>query len=120
MLTLESNPALAQIPWHTYMVEAERGAQLAAASMSGATGVLAGQSPVDDPGFEGLDSLARRTLRCRPPESWYRLFVKAVTRNPHRVATATLLRADAHRLRAQDNPYTTSIFGANTTTALVQ
>jgi hypothetical protein len=34
------------------MVQAERRAQLAAASMSGAIGRLAVQSPVDDPGLE--------------------------------------------------------------------
>jgi hypothetical protein len=46
------------------MVDPERKTQLAAAPMSGTIGGVAVQSPIDDPSFKLLDSLAEcnRTL----------------------------------------------------------
>jgi hypothetical protein len=82
-------------PGHTHMVNAERGPQLAAAPMGGTIGGLAVQSPIDDPGFELLDSLARRTSTVPTPESGQTPFFKALPPHSHRIDTATLLAADS-------------------------
>jgi hypothetical protein len=44
-----------------------------------------------DPGFELLDSLARRTSTVPTPESGQTPFLKAVPPHSHRIDTATLL-----------------------------
>ena len=114
-------PRLSPHPGHTHMVNAERGPQLAAAPMGGAIGGLAVQSPIDDPSFKLLDSLAGRTSTVPTPESGQALFFKAVSPHSHRIDTATLLSADSPktqrtRSQAQDNPRTASVLSAHTAT----
>ena len=109
-------------PGHTHMVNAEREPQLAAAPLGRTIAGLAVQSPIDDPSFELLDSLAGRTSTMPTPESGQTLFFKAVPPHSHRIDTATLLPADRPktqrtRSQAQDNPRTTSILSAHTATA---
>src|SRR5262245_10830797 len=97
-------PRLSPDPGHTHMVNAEHGAQLAAAPRAGTIGGLAVQSPIDNPSFEFLDSLTGRTSTVPTPESGQTLFVKAVPPHSHRIDTATLLPADSpktQRTRSQ-------------------
>ena len=115
-------PRLSPHPGHTHMVDPERKTQLAAAPMSGTIGGLAVQSPIDDPSFKLLDSLAECTSTVPTPESGQTLFFKAVPPHSHCIDTATLLPAESPkthgtRSQAQDNPPTTSVLSAQTATA---
>ena len=69
-------PRLGPHPGHTHMVDAERGPQLAAAPMGRTIGRLSVQTPVDDPGFEFLDSFTGRTSTVPTPESGRTLSLK--------------------------------------------
>jgi hypothetical protein len=91
-------PPLSPHPGHTHMVDPERKTQLAAAPMSGTIGGLAVQSPIDDPSFKLLDSLAECTSTVPTPESGQTLFFKAVPPHAHCIDTATLCRLRAQRL----------------------
>src|SRR5215207_144284 len=109
-------------PGHPHMVYPEGRAQLAAAPMGGTIEGLTVQSPIDDPSFELLDSFTGRTSTMPTPESSHTLLLKARPPHSHGIDAATLLSADRPqtqrtRSQAQDNPRSTSILRAHTTTA---